>query len=296
MRPVPCALEKVGNICMTDWRAQAAQQHYRQIDWTELDSDARRAYLLHLRKVVPLVAITNGMERMERHATPKQMETIRLGSAEFQALPEPEQKVVRENLIEAAMVLYLGELAAAVDGAAPTDDVLWGSIRNDAEIFLREASTAKEVTAGATSLSRQGHAQDALEILAGLDRAVEWMAGECDDLEEQRWLRETVALVASHAFVAGRHMQAAWGKDFEHLAVSRKQQISALNAHNEGRNTYNAARRRVKDHAAQKAREIAAESTLSGMALAKHIAIQLKKSENGGIVRSPKTIHNWLKE
>lgn len=45
------------------------------------------------------------------------------------------------------------------------------------------------------------------------------MIEELDTDEGRAWLLEFAAEVASRAFVSGRHMQAAWGREFEGHAV-----------------------------------------------------------------------------
>jgi hypothetical protein len=145
-----------------------------------------------------MVAVENGMERTERRALPKE---------------------VAKELKGAAKILMLGELEAYVEGDPPRPTDVWRELQAAVEAFLHEASAKAEATSGDVELSRKRHCDEAVERLRSLDRTQHLMLCQMDGPDEENWLREVIPEVAIDAYLAGRHVQAAWGKDFEQHAV-----------------------------------------------------------------------------
>lgn len=185
---------------MTDWRALFAKgdcngienimQWLKPLDQAEL--------LAAIKKAVPMITEENGMERRERHASPRE---------------------VPEELKGAAKILYFGELEARVSGEPPGDIEIWAEVRSAAEEELRQFAAADEVTKGDATLSRQKHAQDALEFLQTMDISFSWARCQIDDDDERAWFDEAVASVAWQTFNAGRHYEVARYKWIESSAV-----------------------------------------------------------------------------
>ena len=185
---------------MTNWRKLVAAHDWTGIEdlWPHIEQSDAADLLDAIRSVVPMVAIENGMERTERRALPKE---------------------VAKELEGAAKILRLGELEAYVEGDPPRPTDVWRGLQAAAEAFLHEASAKAEATDGDIELSRKRHCDEAAERLRSLDRNQHWRLGQSDGPEEENWLREVIAEIAIDAYLAGRHVQAAWGKDFEQHAV-----------------------------------------------------------------------------
>lgn len=186
---------------MTDWQELVAAKNWTEVQdlWLHLDRADAADLLEALRSIVPMVTIENGMERSERRALPK----------------EVRPKV----LLGAATILMLGELEAYVEGDPPLPTAVWRDLKAAAETFLHESSAKAEATQGDVELSRRHHCDEAIERLRSLGLTEHAMLGGVDGPDEQIWLREVIAEVAIDSYLAGRHVQAAWGKGFEQHAV-----------------------------------------------------------------------------
>ena len=111
--------------------------------------------------------------------------------------------------------------------------------RSMIETHLEKYATGSEPTTVGKELSRRAHALEALDLFANIDFVAGLASQHLSDEEEIRWLTELVAEIAYSAFEAGRHTQAAWGKEFEQHASVRLKYINALNDHNPGRDEAN---------------------------------------------------------
>lgn len=150
-----------------------------------------------LRRDVPRIARCNGVEETEEYVLPSEAPEEWRGAAE---------------------ILYLGELDAILDKEPPSALQEWQSARAIVETELGRFMEADEVTEGEPTLSRCGHAEQAIETLADIDRLGSWMRGELNP-EDRSWLDELVAEVAHLAFSAGSHARSALGKDYERWAL-----------------------------------------------------------------------------
>ncbi|MFG1379705.1 hypothetical protein [Xanthobacter autotrophicus] len=189
---------------MSEWKALFDQRRWDEIEglWPALSPYEQRALFAALLEGVPKISVIDGMEKMERHARPKEAPSEWKG---------------------AAKILALGELQAEIEGDPAIASTSWASLREEAETYLREtiADCVAKPKAGHArgELSQEQHCRDSLELLAGIDRTTKLMYAELDALADREWLGEIIAEVAEYAFVAGRHMQEAWGKPFEGHAV-----------------------------------------------------------------------------
>lgn len=185
---------------MTDFRALAAAGRWADVNWMELSHEEQVEFLQLVRAAVPFVLVENGMEREQRRALPGEVGNDRAR-------------------IEAATILYLGELEAAIEGEPPKARENWHEVRRLIDLFLANALVEKEATTGDPEMSRNAHAAAAIEYLNEIDRLSAFLGKEMDTAEDRDWLVETISEVACAAFSAGRHMQATWGKQFESDAV-----------------------------------------------------------------------------
>ncbi len=187
---------------MSTWRDRYDRREFKLIDWERLEPEEQRELLEMLRRDVPKVYDENGMERVERH--------MRSDDAAATTI----HKVWRD----AAEILEMGELEAAVEGDPPSDLTVWTQIRASAESLLQEMLISPELTKGSEALSRRQHAADALEYFRNLDFEWSFLRHEME-VEERDWFDEAASSIASKAFMAGRHLQAVSHKEIEHHAV-----------------------------------------------------------------------------
>ncbi len=187
-----------------EWRSLAAEGRWSEIDWTHLEPGDQAELLHQLRSIVPTIEITNGMETETRHRTPE----------EITGQPGKDQ-----DLRDAAAVLMLGELQAAVEGGPMIASQQWHTVRKDAETFLQQALHMPELTEGDPERSRQRHASEALQTLAHFNSIQTFYASQMESDADKLWLREVFSDANLLAFQAGRQMQIAWGKEFESDAV-----------------------------------------------------------------------------
>lgn len=186
-----------------------------------------------LRELVPTVPIQNGVEEYKRHIrTDDPAEMWHDGIL---------------HLRGAALILDLGELEAVVEGPPATSLSRWNEHQSLIKKHLTELAKKPEATTGAEELSRKSHAHIAIEMLENIGTTTNWMTGQLNDEHEKSWLREIIAEVANLAFEAGRHTQAAWGKESEKLAASRKKQLMGLGTFNPSRTDHNSKRARTAD-------------------------------------------------
>ncbi|MBV7396846.1 hypothetical protein [Mameliella sediminis] len=158
------------------------------------------ALLRRLEEIVPTVRVENGEEA-----------NVRL----IRQSDSAGHWKHREHLRGAAIILELGELAAAAEGPPPIASVGWAEHREEVEACLGDLIVWPEVTAGVDELSRRAHVDAALELLESLDFTTSLVTEQMDTEEDRTWLSEIIAEVAFASFTAGRHVQAAWGKELE---------------------------------------------------------------------------------
>lgn len=186
---------------MSDWRTHADNGDWQLIHWVGLSKREMRALYQRLCLVVPKVLRENGLERQLVYAMPEDLPKGRLKFAaqwlnEMRGQFEEEPKWSTTAETYACNVLEeLGKPAKTADGTARKSD--------EADYF-----------------SREWHALHVLEIVESgkFTLAIaEKLARQkpLDAIEVQSWMDE----IAERAFAAGRHMHAAWGKEFEHHAV-----------------------------------------------------------------------------
>jgi len=246
---------------------------------------ALRDLLEALRKVVPLVAVENGMERSERH--------IKIDD-------DPSLWQGCERLKGAAGILELGELEAAAYGDPQTGRDAWNDHKAMIQDNLRPLMETGEQTEGSDELSRATHAREASELLKTTDRVNRMMSAQMPHEADRTWLDEVIAEVAFLAFEAGRHTQAAWGKEFESFAVTRQRQIDSLRIRNEGRSEYNRQRKKLSADWRQHARQVEKAfpiKTSRKSERAAHIRKHWDKVGEEELRPSrpeQKTIQNWL--
>ena len=189
--------------------------------------DALIALLEALRRAVPTISVENGMERLERR--------IRSSDA-------PDLWQGRYNLKGATIILELGELEAAAEGDPMPSSESWAIYRKVIEKHLDQFTRQKEVTSGVEEFSRKAHAEQAQRFLHEIDFSSRFATSEIDFDEDRLWFTEAISEIAYLAFEAGRHTQAAWGKEFEQLAVIRLKNQRRFTQNNEGRAELNAQR------------------------------------------------------
>ena len=189
---------------MGAWKPLFDQRRWDEIDnlWPSLPPAEQRALFIALLEGVPKVVVIEGVEQTERHVRPNEAPSEWKG---------------------AAKILALGELEAEIEGDPPASATSWAALRTEAETYLRETiADCERETQGARDageLSREQHSRTSLDLLAAIDRATTLMCAEMDSDTDREWLAEVMAEIAEYAFIAGRHMQAAWGKPFEGHAV-----------------------------------------------------------------------------
>lgn len=251
------------------------------------DTNPLKSLLAELRRIVPVISVVDGMEALERHILcndPKELWAD------------------KEHLKGAAKILQLGELQAAVEGEPENVLDMWNEHRTMVEEHLSEFSSDPEDVVGTAELSRATHAQEASELLRHIDNTTEWMCAEFESENDREWFRETAAEIAFAAFVAGRHMQEAWAKEFEHLAAARIKSIRALAEKNEGRTAINNERKQNRiawQTHAERVAETSTNRTLTKSALAEYILRNWDKiGEDGERPTAPakQTVQNWLSE
>jgi hypothetical protein len=103
---------------MSKWRRLAEEGAWDMIDFYDLTPDQRRELLAMVRAEVPERIFQNGLEQIERHPYPDDVETPREKSA--------------------AKVLYEGELEALVNGDPSQASEHWLEMKNEAKSMLRE--------------------------------------------------------------------------------------------------------------------------------------------------------------
>ena len=175
--------------------------------WDDAHKPSLRALLERLRSVVPRIHVENGMERATRHLKPSDSLDLWAG---------------KEHLKPAAEILRIGELEAVVEREPAKASESWSKHREMIAKQLNEYLNSSEPTSGDKSLSRRGHASSALELLSHLDVVDGFARHELTDETDRSWLAELVAEIAFAAFEAGRHTQAAWGKEFESYVPTGK--------------------------------------------------------------------------
>lgn len=258
------------------------------IDWHLANpdqNDALKELLAELKRLVPTISVENGMERWHRHIVNGDDQKRWSGI---------------EHLRGAAKILVMGELEAAVEGMPPEASQAWADYRSVIEEHLIEYMERPESTEGAAELSRRAHAQEAIGLLEQVDFAGRSMAAEMESEEDRAWLHEVIGQVAHLAHVAGRHTQAAWGKEFEKHAKTRLKNIQSLADANFGRTDYKERRRSEaavwREHAT-KIEESYCSSETSASGKAERILKQWDKIGDADTRPDPpakKTIQNWL--
>jgi hypothetical protein len=196
---------------MMSWRHLVKEKDWTGVAdlWPHLERTEAADLLDALRAIVPMVTIENGMERLERTALPSELKGMD-----------------KKTLKGAAKILYLGELAAYVEGDPPNASAVWNGLLSAAESFLLEASAKAEPTEGSVELSLKRHCDEATESLRSLTQATRMALAQMKRNDEKKWLQAVIAEVAVDAYLAGRHIQAAWGKEFESHAVRGEKVLS----------------------------------------------------------------------
>lgn len=200
---------------MRDWQQLLDKKKWDRLDdfWRHGASQEVCAEILAaLRRVVPVVERTNGTERKLEHALPHE---------------------VPADLAGAAKILCMGELEATALGIrfSPTYLTQWNELLPQVRRACAELAALPEVTDGTADMSRAGHAKEASELLAFIPAILEAMlySGEADEEEPDELgpqLQEHVATAAIYAFEAGRHFQAALGKEHESAALRTYENIA----------------------------------------------------------------------
>lgn len=266
--------------------------------------------LQKLRDMVPVMEVMNGVERNKRRLEVTDPEDL-------WARHEP-NIAKREEGFRAARILHLGILQAVAEGEPEPATDTWRKYRAHIEKVLKDYLGAQEPTQGDPDYSRTGHAQNALELLGNLDVVQSFAlsqvepgadpdrtrggadAERLDQEAEERFIIELIAEVAFSAFDAGRHMQAAWGKEFERQAAIHMNSLKAMQAGNGPSGPYQVERRKSskarQKHAALVKREFA-----HGLERKSQIAaLIIQKWDKVGdpsdrpTPPSQKTVQNWL--
>lgn len=189
---------------MSEWRFLFDQRRWDEVEglWPNLSPPDQRALFAALLEGVPKITVIDGMEKAERHARPNEAPSEWKG---------------------AAKILALGELEAAVEGDPLIASRSWAALRMEAETYLRATIADSDKRPGAKhdpiELSQEQHCRNAVELLASIGRTTTLMCAEMKNDADREWLGEVISEIAASAFVAGRHMQEAWGKPFEGHAV-----------------------------------------------------------------------------
>ncbi|WP_374308222.1 hypothetical protein [Methylocella sp.] len=200
-----------------DWRALFTSRRWEALEglWRHLPVGDQRDLLDALRRDVPKVVVEDGVERVERHALPRELGD---GEKEWQG---------------AAKIVALGELEAAVEGDPPPANARWDDLRAEADALLHARIDAETPFAARPrrrklkELSEEWHAEKAVGALERFNLLVAWAGREMDSDDDRDWLAETIAAVAVEVFTAGRHMQAALGKPVEFDAVRGRKSLAA---------------------------------------------------------------------
>ena len=187
---------------MSVWREHLENNEWHLIDWPDLPETELRELYRQLCKVVPKVWREDGLERIQEHALPRDLDK---GPLQFAALmlneirgqfeDEPDWVEVAESY--ARHVLH--ELGRPIEPES-------GTSRKSEE---------------AQYLSREWHALCVLELTRHSKVIRAWGSAPTDHetpltkAESASWMDEMGAI----AFTAGRHMQQAWLKPFEKHAM-----------------------------------------------------------------------------
>lgn len=268
------------------------------LDWNELENwwrDTRRwddahkpslkALLERLRSVVPKAPVENGMERATRYLQPSDPAVLWTG---------------KEHLKPAAEILHIGDLEAVVEREPAKASESWSKHREMIAKQLNEYLHSSEPTSGDKSLSRRGHASSALELLSHLDVVEGFARHEMTDETDHGWLTELVAEIALAAFDAGRHVQAAWGKEFEKHAVVRVNAVKALKDNTFARDAANRKKTQemlLKQQYAKQLRQKFCRTTMSNAECARRIFKNWKELDaDGAKLKRPavSTIEDWF--
>lgn len=196
---------------MSEWGTHADNGDWRSIHVPDLSGDELRELYIRLCAVVPKIGRENGLEQHYDFALPHELNDERLKPAalllhDIRGLFEEEPKWFEAAEEYARQVL--ADLGKLVD-----DD--------DRPIDAHQAEY----------LSQEWHARRALELVDGrefiLGSAAKLAREKPLDAEEvQSWMEELAAI----AFTAGRHVQAALGKEFEFHAVRGMKIVTATRA------------------------------------------------------------------
>ncbi|WP_372921730.1 hypothetical protein [Roseovarius sp.] len=253
--------------------------------WDDAHKLSLTALLGRLRSVVPTVPVENDMERATRHLEPSDPADLWTG---------------KEYLKPAAEILHIGELEALVDGEPEMPNLSWVSHRQMIEEQLSEYLAAAEPTSGDKEMSRGGHASFAMDLLKHLDFAERVAKHELSSEQDRAWLTELVAEISFAAFEAGRHAQAAWGKEFEKHAVVRVKAVDALKDSTYARDAANKAKTRemlFKQQYAKQLRQKFCRPTISNAECARRISKHWNELDaDGAKLKRPavSTIEDWF--
>lgn len=227
------------------WEAVAAWFDLAEIIRTDLGERAKSLseFRQALRQIVPIVTIKNGMERDTRHIRPND---------------PPELWEGRSHLKHLAHILDEGILDHLVDGDPPAAREYWTDYRSQIEETLDGLYAEPESTDGHEDLSRKSHVRDAKTHLRNIDFATQVALSQAQDDDERVWVQELVSEIAHDAFLAGRHTQVAWGKNFEPDALIRRKSLAGFVASQAERTAYFEHRKEEHERALEHARLVRA--------------------------------------
>ena len=172
----------------------------RVIEWIDLPQAEQARLLEALRDTVPQREVVDGIES--------------------QCVPLFPDEIAEPHLREAALILALGELEAAVQGEPPSEADEWTELRPLIDEALRKVLDAEDVLKTPPLNSQLDHARHARERLRALDFLENFYAGQMPDPEDAAWIREVIREVSFNAFHLGRRFQVVTFKPFEPDAVS----------------------------------------------------------------------------
>lgn len=183
---------------MPDWREHAARGDWQEINLAHVPEEDHRELFEALSKVVP-----------------KRLRTDHLESVEEFAL----QSEIADRRLKDAAVL-LADLEGTFD-----DEPTWLDVAIDyAREVLRELDASPSHVNGsprspdeAKYLSREWHALKVLDISRHMSTMRSWAAYSIKDPGpvSEEWLHSWMDEAAAAAYSIGRHLQSAWGKQFD---------------------------------------------------------------------------------
>lgn len=193
---------------MRDWEKWFIARDWQALEnwwlFTE-DLEAVAAFRDRLHAEVPKITRQNGLEARVEHVTPTEAPSEWKG---------------------AAKILHLGELDAYLDGDPEPASEAWRKEREVVEGALLRLLEAGEVTSGDSSLSRNAHAKEALELMELMDREVSWLLPKYKKKYREEFL-ENASRFMHLGFLFGSSSRSALGKEFERHAIRGAKVVQA---------------------------------------------------------------------